>query len=54
MENKKRPMGHRENIPTRMGLKFSFIEPTPPKNEKQKPQVRCNICSWKLGKPFTF
>jgi hypothetical protein len=34
--------------------KFPFIELTPPKNEKEKPQVRCNICSWKLGMPMKF
>jgi hypothetical protein len=36
-------------------LKFSFIEPIPPTTEKEKSrEVRCNICSWKLGKPLTF
>jgi hypothetical protein len=34
--------------------KFPFIDPLPPKNEKEKPKVRCNICSWKLGTPMTF
>jgi hypothetical protein len=34
--------------------KFPFIEPIPPKNEKEKPKVRCNICSWKLVKSTTF
>jgi hypothetical protein len=34
--------------------KFVFIDPLPPKNEKEKPKVRCNICSWKLGMPTTF
>jgi hypothetical protein len=34
--------------------KFPFIDPLPPKNEKEKTQVICNICSWKLGTPTTF
>jgi hypothetical protein len=34
--------------------KFPFIDPLPPKNEKEKPKVICNICSWKLGTPMTF
>jgi hypothetical protein len=35
-------------------LKFPFIEPLPPKNEKEKQKFRCTICSWKLGTPTTF
>jgi hypothetical protein len=28
--------------------KFPFIHLLPPKNEKEKPKVKCNICSWIL------
>ena len=36
-KKEERPMGHRETIPIGMGLKFPFIEPITPINEKEAP-----------------
>ena len=35
--------------------KFCFIEPIPPINEKDASrEVKCIVCSWKLGKVVKF